>query len=141
MNKDLVNKRNTREWVKMNDNSKSHLNRDRFIKEHGGAFEREGKEWVWYEHSVLAGPKVEVPTIVPEPVTDTRLRQARKEFVFINKDGIEFLTDNFTKFCRKNDLNKSAMYKVMNGDRNHHKGFTCKKLPEAPYEVIPQEGE
>jgi len=39
------------------------------------------------------------------------------------------LTDNFTKFCRKNDLNKSAMYKVMSGERTHHKGFTCKKLP------------
>jgi len=136
MNKDYVNKRNTRDWVKCNDDAKAHIWRDRFVEEHGGAFNQEGKEWVWYEDSTLPTP--ESPKTAPEPAIDTRIRQARKEFIFINKNGVEFLTDNFTQFCRKNDLNKSAMYKVMNGERSHHKGFTCKKLPEAPYVVIPQ---
>jgi len=115
MNKDLVNKRNTREWVKCNDDSKSHIWRDNFISEHGGEFIKEEKSWVWKEKEEIE--------------EDTRIKQERKDYIFINKDGVEFLTDNFTKFCRNNDLNKSAMYKVMSGERNHHKGFTCRKLP------------
>ena len=115
MNKDYVNKRNTKDWIKCNDNSKSGYWRDEFVKEHGGYFDKEGKNWVWKEKE--------------ENTEDNRIKQERKEFVFINSDGVEFLTDNFTKFCRKNDLNKSAMYKVMSGERNHHKGFTCRKLP------------
>tara|TARA_R110000765_G_scaffold366340_2_gene456467 strand:- start:329 stop:679 length:351 start_codon:yes stop_codon:yes gene_type:complete len=112
MNKDMVNRRNTREWVKCNEDTNASHWRDEFVKEHGGNFDKEGIKWVW-----------------KEKVQDIRIKQERKEFTFINNDGVEFLTDNFTKFCRKNDLNKSAMYKVMSGERTHHKGFTCKKLP------------
>jgi hypothetical protein len=114
MNKDLVNKKNTREWIKCNDDAKSFIWRDSFVEEHGGQFIQEGRNWRWEEQKIIA---------------DNRIKQERKEFIFINSDGVEFLTDNFTKFCRKNDLNKSAMYKVMSGERTHHKGFTCKKLP------------
>ena len=116
MNKDLVNRRNTREWIKCNDDSRSHAHRNNFVSEHGGEFTQNGKFWEWKEK-------------ISEIVEDNRIKQERKDYVFINKDGVEFLTDNFTKFCRKNDLNKSAMYKVMSGERNHHKGFTCRKLP------------
>ena len=115
MNKDLINSRNTREWIKCNDDSRAGKWRDMFVSEHGGYFINEGKQWIWKEKE--------------EITEDSRIKQERKEFIFINKDGVEFLTDNFTKFCRKNDLNKSAMYKVMSGERTHHKGFTCKKLP------------
>ena len=115
MNKDYVNQKNTKDWIKCNDDAKSDYWRGVFISEHGGHFVNEGRHWVWKEKE--------------EIVEDTRIKQERKEFIFINKDGVEFLTDNFTKFCSKNDLNKSAMYKVMSGERNHHKGFTCRKLP------------
>jgi hypothetical protein len=112
MNKDLVNKRNTRDWVKCNEDSRASHWRNVFIEEHGGVFEQEGRQWLWKENTV-----------------DTRKKQERKEYIFINKDGVEFLTDNFSKFCRQNDLNKSAMHQVRNGERNHHKGFTVTKLP------------
>ena len=114
MNKDYVNKRNTRDWIKCNEDSKSHIWRDKFIGEHGGQFTQEGKNWRWEEQKI---------------VEDTRLKQTRKEYVFINKDGVEFLTDNFTKFCRKNELNRPAMHQVMTGGRRQHKGFTVTKLP------------
>ena len=114
MNKDYVNRRNTRDWVKCNEDAKSGYWRDEFVKEHGGQFIQEGKIWRWEEQKIIV---------------DNRIKQERKEYIFINKDGVEFLTDNFTKFCRKNELNKSAMHQVMKGDRNHHKGFTVKKLP------------
>ena len=116
MDKDLINRRNTREWIKCNDDSKSNTWRNEFIEEHGGEFVQNGRYWEWKEKT-------------PEIIKDDRIKQERKDYVFINKDGVEFLTDNFAKFCRKNDLNKSAMYKVMSGERTHHKGFTCKKLP------------
>ena len=114
MNKDMVNRRNTRDWIKCNDDSRAHVWRDKFVEEHGGQFVQEGRNWKWEETKI---------------VEDSRIKQERKDFIFINSDGVEFLTDNFTKFCRNNDLNKSAMYKVMSGERTHHKGFTCKKLP------------
>jgi len=115
MNKDLVNTRNTREWIKCNDDAKSHIWRNKFIEEHSGTFVQDKKQWIWEEKE--------------EIVPDTRLKQTRKEYIFINKDGVEFLTDNFTKFCRKHDLNRSALIKVMSGERKHHKGFTVIKLP------------
>lgn len=35
---------------------------------------------------------------------------------------------NLTKFCKKHNLHQSSMSRVANGERNHHKGFKCKKL-------------
>ncbi len=112
MNKDHVNKRNTRDWVKCNEDSKSIYWRNLFVKEHGGFFEQQGKQWIWKEKTV-----------------DNRIKQERKEYIFINKNGVEFLTDNFSKFCRKNELNKAAMHQVQSGKRKQHKGFTVTKLP------------
>ena len=114
MNKEYVNKRNTRDWIKCNEDAKSGYWRDEFVKEHGGQFVQEGKIWRWEEQKIIE---------------DTRFRQTRKEYIFINKDGMEFLTDNFTKFCRKNELNRAAMHQVETGKRKQHKGFTVTKLP------------
>jgi len=36
--------------------------------------------------------------------------------------------ENLAKFCREKELNKSAIHKVIKGDRKQHKGFTCKKI-------------
>lgn len=115
MNKDYINKRNTKDWIKCNDNSKSEYWRGVFVSEHGGHFVSEGRHWVWREKE--------------EIVVDNRLRQTRKNYIFINKDGVEFLADNFTKFCKNNELNRAAMHQVENGKRRQHKGFIVKKLP------------
>ena len=45
--KEQVNRRNSRLWVKMNEDAKSHHFRNRFIENHGGKFVKEGKYWKW----------------------------------------------------------------------------------------------
>ena len=111
MNKDMVNKRNSRTWVKMNEDSKSHLHRKNFITEHGGEFIKNGKFWEWQNiHISVNG------------------NQKTLLYEFKDESGMTYLVDNLMKFCRQNDLNKSAIYKVMGGERSHHKGFTCRKV-------------
>ena len=111
MNKDMVNRRNSRDWIKINDNSKSNIWRDKFIQEHGGKFVQTGKYWEWQTiHN------------------DEQISSPDSRYEFKDSDGIIYLVDNFSKFCRTNELNKAAMYGVINGTRNHHKGFTCRKL-------------
>ena len=109
----MVNRRNSRTWVRMNGDSKSHIWRDKFISEHGGEFVKNGKFWEW------------------QTIHSSETKEVREEktlYEFKDEEGITYLVDNLMKFCRENDLNKSAIYKVMNGERSHHKGFTCKKV-------------
>ena len=115
MNKDLVNQRNTKTWIKMNDDSKSHIWREKFISEHGGRFEKKGKYWEW--QTIYNNDET-----INEPI--------ETQYEFTDSSGIKYLVTNFSKFCRENELNKAAMYGVMNGTRNHHKGFVCKKLTQ-----------
>ena len=115
MNKDLVNRRNSKTWIKMNDNSKSHIWREKFVTEHGGEFVKNGRFWEWQ-------------TIHSSEPNDVEVNETVPLYEFKDKDGIIYLADNLMKFCRDHDLNKSAIYKVMNGDRKHHKGFTCRKV-------------
>ena len=109
MNLDNINKRNTREWVKVNRDSKSAYFRNQIVSRHGGEFYREGSEWKWRAN--LTPPPVKVKT----------------KWIFIHPNGNEELVENLSKFCRKHELNKAAMYEVYNGKRNHHKHFKLKK--------------
>ena len=111
MNKDLINRRNTKTWVLCNDNSKSNIYRDKFLGEHGGEFITKGRYWEWRC----------IDTIEDEI-------EKTQQYLFIDKQGIKFIVENVSKFCRDNELNKSAIYKVMSGERKHHKGFICKKI-------------
>ena len=119
MNLDNINKRNTREWVKVNEDSQAHRNREAVVAKHGGAFSYFGKRegWKWF-------------TDIPKP-TSFKLEEIKKEpkakWIFIHPDGKEELVENLSKFCRKHELNKAAMYEVYHGKRNHHKNFKLKK--------------
>ena len=113
MNKDMINRRNTRTWILCNDNSKSNIHRDKFLAEHGGEFVKNGRFWVWQT--------------IHSSVTD-EVNERTAMYEFKDNEGKTYLVDNLMKFCRENDLNKSAIYKVMGGERTHHKGFTCKKV-------------
>ncbi len=107
MNKDYVNRRNTREWVKCNEDSKSHIWRDKFISEHGGEFVKKGGVWEWQNiHKV----------------------EEKKKYKLTDVEGTVTIVENLRKFCRENDLNVSAIHKVIKGDRKQHKGFTCRKV-------------
>ena len=110
MNIANINKRNTREWVKVNEDSRSHLYRDDFVAKHGGKFIYRGKRQGWFWVEKVDGPPV-----------------PKVNWVFIHPDGKEEIVENLSKFCRKHSLNKAAMYEVYNGKRNHHKKFKLKK--------------
>ena len=114
MNKDMVNRRNSKTWVKMNEDSKSHIWRDKFISEHGGEFVKNGRFWEWQT--------------IHSSENNEEVREEKPLYEFKNNEGTIYLVDNLMKFCRQHDLNKSAIYKVMSGERSHHKGFTCRKV-------------
>ena len=116
MKKEYVNLKNTTEWVRCNDDSRSNLWRQTFIEEHGGEFKKNGIYWQWFEQTEK--PKKEV------------IAKQKQLYIFTDPDGKEIITDNLSKFCRENKLNKSTVYLVMNGKRNHHKHFKCRKVED-----------
>jgi hypothetical protein len=117
MNKQLINQRNTREWVRCNEDSHAAQWRKTFIEQNGGEFINKGRYWQWKEITEVKEEKINSAT--------------QKQLYIITKpDGGQVTIDNLSKFCRENNLNKSTMYLVMNGKRNHHKHFKCSKIEE-----------
>ncbi len=47
-----------------------------------------------------------------------------KHWVFKTPEGEETKVYNLAEFCRKNDLDRSNMYRVHSGKANHHKNWT-----------------
>ena len=118
MNKDNINKRNTREWSMANENSKAKAFRNAVVDKYGGSFSFFGKRegWKWSEHEKF------------NPLTSLNLDPMPKsKWIFVHPDGKEEIVENLSKFCRKHSLNKAAMYEVYHGKRNHHKQFKLKK--------------
>ena len=100
-NPENVNRKNTRTWVKINEDSRSNLHRNNFCKRYGGEFIKIGKKFQWEE-------------LENEP--------ERRIFVF-EREGEVFEVENVLDFCRKQNLTKSALYEVVTGKRKHHKNF------------------
>ena len=118
MNLDNINKRNTREWSMVNENSKGAAFRDAIVNKHGGVFSYFGKSEGWKYNRVSPIQTLELQEIKKEP---------KLKWIFVHPDGKEELVENLSKFCRKHELNKAAMYEVYHGKRNHHKNFKLKK--------------
>ena len=112
LKKEDVNKKNSYTWIKMNDDGRKKIWRDKFISEFGGQFEGE----LWKETVITPESKPEV-------------KETRKILV-INPDGKVDEVENFTKYCRERELSRSAMYEVMKGLRKQHKGYRAKKENE-----------
>ena len=115
MNPDNVNKRNTREWALFNGNSKGATNRTKFVEKYGGEFKQIGKEWVWN-------------TRVHKTIDFSHTKKKRTIYIFTDKEGIKYITDNFEGFCRDRSINSSAMYDVISGKRKSFKGFTVERI-------------
>ena len=117
MTKEHVNQRNTPTWSMMNGNSRGGSNREEFINQHGGEFihnwDKHGGIWLWRETT--------------KNTEENTPQNNKTEYILKNSDGEEFIVDNVSKFCRKNELNKSALYEVLKGNRSHHKGFTMRR--------------
>ena len=116
MKKEHVNLHNTRVCVKCNEDSRAPLWREKLVNKHGGEFKKNDTHWQWMEIEEK-----------PEKVVVANQKQL---YIFTDPDGREIITDNLSKFCRENKLNKSTVYLVMNGKRNHHKHFKCRKVED-----------
>ncbi len=122
MKKEFINLPNTREWVKCNEDSKSSMWRENFVTMYGGEFKENGRYWQWME--------IEETVEVEEKPEKVVVANQKQLYIFTDPDGREIITDNLSKFCRENKLNKSTVYLVMNGKRNHHKHFKCRKVED-----------
>lgn len=52
-----------------------------------------------------------------------------KKYELIDPNGNVFITtEGLTKFCEEHDLTPANLHKVINGERQNHKGWTIKPL-------------
>ena len=121
-NKDEVNKINTRTWIKLNEDTKAEANRKLFLDTYGGAFDRGDEGYRWKEKVVQhIEPKIfKIPS--SEPV-----EEKSGKFIVTFPNGKEEVVSKMTEFCREHNLNKSALYAIMRGERKKHKGFRIRK--------------
>jgi len=104
-----VNKRNTKLWFMMNENSRSSLHREQFVKANGGMFYQNDRgEWLWRSEFLVKNGY-------------WLMRQDTGEKVFF---------ENMSEFCRKHDLSIVKICEIMNGKRKSYKGWV-------PVEVRP----
>jgi len=105
---DEVNRRGSKTWLMMNDNSKASFLRQRFVEKNGGSFYREGRSWYWRSP-------------VQEQNGYWLKRVGTEEKVFF---------DNMTEFGKKNGLTPVKICELLNGKRKTYKGWTAVELRE-----------
>jgi hypothetical protein len=123
--KEQVNRRNTRVWVKMNEDAKSSYFRNQFIHNHGGKFVKEGRYWKWvevdFEKLLIEDFEKKIQEFkAPEPVIKV---ERGKSYVFQDREGKEVHIKNLLDFCMENKLVRGAMYDLMSGKRKTYKGY------------------
>jgi hypothetical protein len=97
-----VNKRNTKLWFMMNENSRSALHREQFVRDNGGMFYQNPKgEWLWKNDYLV-----------------------KNGYWLKRKDtGEKVFFENMSEFCRKHDLSIVKICEIMNGKRKSYKGW------------------
>jgi hypothetical protein len=55
------------------------------------------------------------------------IESKQKEYIVTTPDGEEIEVLNLSDYCKENGLDRSKMYSVAAGERNHHKNFKCRK--------------
>ena len=103
---DEVNRRGSKFWVRMNDNSRASSNRDAFINEHGGFFTKEGRYWKWKS-----------PAQEKNGYWLKRVDTGEKTFF-----------ENMTEFGKQNGLTAVKICELLNGKRKTYKGWTAVEL-------------
>jgi hypothetical protein len=105
-----INTKNTYEWTRCNNDSRSIQWRGYVLKYYGGSFEQiiqnKGRYWKW-----VSPPKNEA-----------------NRWVFVDPEGKEHMVSNFNGFCKENKLDNGRMYDTYTGKRKHHKQWIAKKL-------------
>ncbi len=104
-----INRVNSYEWSRCNNESRSNMWREMVVKYYGGKFEQvvanKALYWKWVEDS-----------------------ENQPRWIFIDPEGNEHSVSNFKRFCQEHNLDDSRMYDTYNGKRKHHKKWTVKKL-------------
>ena len=123
--KEQVNRRNTRIWVRMNEDAKSSYFRNQFVQKYGGKFVKEGRYWKWveldFEKLIIQDFEKKIQEFkIPEPVVKV---ERGKNYVFQNKEGEEVYIKNLLEYCMENKLVRGAMYDLMTGKRKTYKGY------------------
>jgi len=116
---EAVNKRGSRLWIQMNDNSKSEKYRQRFIETNGGFFIQDGRYWVW-----------KTPETEKNGYWLKRVDTGEKTFF-----------ENMTEFGKLHGLTPVKICELLNGKRKTYKGWTAVELrpvkdSEGSYEKV-----
>ena len=105
---EMVNRRGSRLWIQMNDNSRSERNRNKFVQENCGFFFREGRYWTW---------KSEV--------------KAKNGYWLKRVDtGEKVFFESMTEFGLQHGLTPVKICELLNGKRKTYKGWTASELRE-----------
>jgi hypothetical protein len=105
---EIVNRRGSKLWTKMNDNSKSEKNRNQFVSEYGGFFLREGRYWVWKTEAT---------------------KQNGYWLKRVDTEEKVFFT-SMTDFGTEHGLTPVKICELLNGKRKTYKGWTASELRE-----------
>jgi hypothetical protein len=106
--KDKVNKKNSKLWTKMNDNSKAAKNRAAFVAEHGGFFTKDPSGWIWHS-----------------PVEENNGYWLQN---VVTQEKVFF--SNMKEFGEKNGLSSVKICELLNGKRKTYKNWTAVELRE-----------
>ena len=99
MNKEEVNIKNTPTYKKMNDDGSSSSWRKRFVSIFGGEFIKEARKWMWKDKE----------------------KKEKRVIIATKSNGEETEIVNLSKYCKENNLDDGAVYRVLTGERKHHK--------------------
>lgn len=105
-----VNRVNSYEWSRCNNESRASHWREYVQKYYGGTFVKVLKNkalyWEWVKPN------------------DEELNR----WVFVDPEGVEHMVSNFRGFCKENNLDDGRMYDTYTGKRNHHKKWKARRL-------------
>lgn len=105
-----INRINTNEWSKCNNDGRSSRWRNWVCKNYGGNFHQvfRGKTKIW---EWVSPPEDEIC-----------------KWIFIDESNTEHRVTNFYGFCKEHNLDDARMYDTYTGKRKQHKGWKAKRL-------------
>lgn len=109
----VVNKRGSKLWTMMNDNSKAERNRNNFVNENGGHFFKEGRYWVW----------------------KTEIHMQNGYWLKNVANGEKVFFTSMTEFGNQHGLTPVKICELLNGKRKTYKGWTASELRDVKSEV------
>lgn len=103
---DIVNKKGSKLWIQMNDNSKAAKRREAFVRENGGFFLQDGRYWIW-----------------KSPIDE-------KNGYWLKKvdTGEKTFFSNMTEFAKEQGMTSVKICELLNGKRKSYKGWTAVEI-------------